>query len=190
MKLKTRFEILKRDGFRCRYCGADQTKSLLQVDHVHPKAKGGGNHESNLVTACFECNQGKKDRPLLPIPQSAAEVEYAEDDAELDRNKELDSILGLLISRFGDNRFRGFGYDCDLPPEIAEWAHIVRSAGIGEWISISVILNASDELIALTSSEMRTVLQQKTLTFPGFARNCYPAAEKLRSTWPRLRVVE
>ena len=38
---RTRFEILKRDGFRCRYCGADPTKCVLHVDHVLAIANGG-----------------------------------------------------------------------------------------------------------------------------------------------------
>ena len=37
----------------------------LEVDHVHPRSKGGSDSEDNLVTACFDCNQGKKDM-ILP----------------------------------------------------------------------------------------------------------------------------
>jgi hypothetical protein len=54
-----RFEILKRDGFRCRYCGAGAKDALLQVDHVKPKAKGGTDAPENLTTACVDCNGGK-----------------------------------------------------------------------------------------------------------------------------------
>lgn len=57
-----RFEILKRDDFKCTYCGygaADGRK--LHVDHVLPRVRGGKNEASNLVTACLECNLGKGD---------------------------------------------------------------------------------------------------------------------------------
>ncbi len=58
---KLRFEILSRDNFTCRYCGASAPDVKLQVDHVIPVSKGGILDLSNLVTACFECNIGKKD---------------------------------------------------------------------------------------------------------------------------------
>ncbi len=60
--LKIRFMVLHRDSFTCQYCGRtpkDGTK--LEVDHIVPKSKGGDNKMDNLITACFECNQGKKD---------------------------------------------------------------------------------------------------------------------------------
>jgi hypothetical protein len=40
-------------------------------------AEGGGDEETNLVTACFDCNRGKADIPLSTVPQSL--VDKAED---------------------------------------------------------------------------------------------------------------
>lgn len=60
-----RFEVLKRDGFRCSYCGAGKTQgAVLHVDHVKPKAAGGTDAPSNLTTACVDCNTGKAARKL------------------------------------------------------------------------------------------------------------------------------
>ena len=62
---RTRFEILKRDGFRCVYCGARAADgTTLHVDHVVPRARGGGDRPENLITACDRCNLGKSDVPL------------------------------------------------------------------------------------------------------------------------------
>lgn len=57
-----RFAILKRDGFKCLYCGRSPAEDgiRLQVDHIIPRSKGGGDHDDNLVSACEDCNQGKK----------------------------------------------------------------------------------------------------------------------------------
>lgn len=60
-----RFEILTRDGYACQYCGAKAPDAVLHVDHVNPRANGGDNSPSNLVTACADCNFGKGDRKLL-----------------------------------------------------------------------------------------------------------------------------
>lgn len=60
---RLRFEILRRDGHTCRYCGAKAPDVQLTVDHVVPIALGGGDDPSNLVTACQGCNAGKSSMP-------------------------------------------------------------------------------------------------------------------------------
>lgn len=67
---KLRFEIFKRDGFKCAYCGKAPPNATLEVDHINPKSKGGKNDINNLITACFDCNRGKRDIPLSKIPNS------------------------------------------------------------------------------------------------------------------------
>jgi hypothetical protein len=54
-----RFRVLRRDRYRCVYCGASGEGVVLHVDHQVPVASGGSNEESNLVTSCWECNIGK-----------------------------------------------------------------------------------------------------------------------------------
>lgn len=66
--LKNGFEILKRDGYRCRYCGRSARVVLLEVDHVIAVAAGGPDDPDNLVTACGDCNAGKGARPAPPPP--------------------------------------------------------------------------------------------------------------------------
>ena len=64
---KLRFEVFKRDGFRCQYCGRSPKKDesvVLHLDHIHPKSKGGKETKENLITACLECNIGKGNRDL------------------------------------------------------------------------------------------------------------------------------
>lgn len=64
-----RFEVFKRDDFTCRYCGRKPPVVILEIDHVIPVAGGGTADETNLVTACFDCNRGKSDRPLNIAPE-------------------------------------------------------------------------------------------------------------------------
>ena len=59
-----RFEVFKRDSFKCQYCGKSAPDVVLEVDHIIPVAKGGDNDISNLITACFDCNRGKRDKKL------------------------------------------------------------------------------------------------------------------------------
>lgn len=59
-----RFQVFKRDRFTCQYCGKSGVE--LEVDHIHPLASGGTNDLDNLITACKDCNRGKRDIPVLP----------------------------------------------------------------------------------------------------------------------------
>jgi hypothetical protein len=56
---RLRYEVLRRDEFTCRYCGASAPDAKLTVDHVIPKALGGADTPDNLVAACVDCNSGK-----------------------------------------------------------------------------------------------------------------------------------
>lgn len=56
---KIRFEIFKRDNFKCQYCGSSAPHVLLHIDHIKPVSKGGTNVITNLITACESCNGGK-----------------------------------------------------------------------------------------------------------------------------------
>lgn len=61
---KTRFEVFKRDGFKCQYCGASAPDVILHVDHIDPISKDGADEMVNYITACQACNAGKSDRRL------------------------------------------------------------------------------------------------------------------------------
>lgn len=65
---KLRFEVFKRDGFKCCYCGKEPPTVILEVDHIDPKSKGGKDDINNLLTACFDCNRGKRNIPLDKSP--------------------------------------------------------------------------------------------------------------------------
>lgn len=56
---KLRHEVFKRDGYRCRECGASKDETSLEIDHIVPVARGGTNDISNLQTLCRECNRMK-----------------------------------------------------------------------------------------------------------------------------------
>ena len=98
--------ILRRDGYRCRFCGCKVVMSSSQAvfsaflpgsirwgsrnherhagyfalaatwDHVVPHSHGGTNDESNIVTTCQPCNFGKG-RYLLEELSLADPRDYA-----------------------------------------------------------------------------------------------------------------
>ena len=63
---RLRFEVLKRDHYRCQACGrspATCPNVVLHIDHIHPWSHGGETVIENLQTLCRTCNSGKSDLP-------------------------------------------------------------------------------------------------------------------------------
>ncbi len=55
-----RYDVLKRDGFRCVLCGSSASDGVkLEVDHIVPVSRGGKTEMDNLQTLCDRCNRGK-----------------------------------------------------------------------------------------------------------------------------------
>jgi 5-methylcytosine-specific restriction endonuclease McrA len=54
--------LLARWGRACAYCGA--TGVPLNIDHIHPRSRGGPDRLSNLAVACVGCNQAKNSTPV------------------------------------------------------------------------------------------------------------------------------
>ncbi len=48
-----RWEILRRDGWRCQSCG---TMTNLEVHHREFRSHSGANSEENLITLCTACH--------------------------------------------------------------------------------------------------------------------------------------
>lgn len=62
-----RFEIFKRDNYKCRICGRSPSLNpgvILHIDHIIPVVKGGRTSPGNLQTLCSSCNLGKSDRTM------------------------------------------------------------------------------------------------------------------------------
>lgn len=58
---ETREYLLEKFGRKCVYC--DKQGLPLQIEHIHPRSKGGSNRISNLTLSCEKCNikKGIKD---------------------------------------------------------------------------------------------------------------------------------
>lgn len=71
--LKLRFDVFKRDNFKCIYCGRSPIEDgsvKLELEHIEPtngkptKQMWEKSREEDLATACKECNLGKSNRQL------------------------------------------------------------------------------------------------------------------------------
>jgi len=65
ISLSLRYDVLKRNRFRCVRCGSSPalvSGVFLHVDHIVPWVKGGETVFDNLQTLCSDCNLGKADK--------------------------------------------------------------------------------------------------------------------------------
>jgi hypothetical protein len=59
---RLRFKVMRRDNFKCQFCGrspATESGIVLHVDHIRAWSKGGETMFDNLRTLCSKCNIGK-----------------------------------------------------------------------------------------------------------------------------------
>lgn len=54
--------IYIRDCGQCQYCSKKVSVRESTFDHVLPKSQGGKTSWTNIVIACFDCNQKKRNR--------------------------------------------------------------------------------------------------------------------------------
>ncbi|MFJ2032640.1 RNA-guided endonuclease IscB [Streptosporangium sp. NPDC087985] len=54
--------LLAKWGRTCAYCGVQDVP--LNIDHIHPRSRGGSDRISNLALACIPCNQAKNATPV------------------------------------------------------------------------------------------------------------------------------
>jgi len=60
---RVRLEVLQRDQYTCSYCGGEAN----EVDHIHPRSKGGSDEPENLAAACRRCNNAKSGKINKPV---------------------------------------------------------------------------------------------------------------------------
>jgi HNH endonuclease len=115
---KLRFEVFKRDGFTCQYCGAQPPLAVLVCDHIDPVKLGGKTTIDNLITSCEKCNQGKGATPIrstLPRPDAdLMSLELQQEIAELNRYQEVTKILNSKRVEVAELLQEAWQANCDI----------------------------------------------------------------------------
>jgi hypothetical protein len=164
---RLRFEILRRDGHACRYCGAKAPTVTITVDHVIPVTLGGTDSPTNLVAACPACNAGKSsssaDAPEVPdirpdaIRWSRAMLAVGEDLANLIESKT--DYLDGFHDEWSTWHFRDGGASVPLP---TGWRH-----SIDRWrrlaVPLDVVIDATRD--AMTYVHYRNDDEDKEFRF-------------------------
>lgn len=97
---KLRHKVFKRDGYRCRECGASKDETSLEIDHIVPVARGGTNDINNLQTLCRVCNRMKHTDEWIAGETDSESIEH-----QINIKKQEKSNLVIqLRNTFSDNK--------------------------------------------------------------------------------------
>jgi len=183
---RTRYEVLRRDDYTCRYCGAKAPDVKLNVDAVVPVVLGGSHKDpANLVTACEVCNGGKSssapDAPLVAeVSDRALEWAQAMRKAQAGMLADIKAREAdrAQFQEWWDGWSRGEGKDRTLIPKDPAW-----------WVTVDQLLAAGLPLPALKGCIDLAMTQRKVKDEHRFRYMCGVAWNKVKELHKAARSI-
>ncbi|WP_312893633.1 RNA-guided endonuclease IscB [Nocardiopsis metallicus] len=165
--------LLAKFDRTCVYCGA--TNTPLNLDHVHPRSRGGSDRVANLVLACIPCNQAKDNKPVEEFVTNTRTL-----------NRILAQAKAPLRDAAAVNTTRRAlwrALDARLPTRVS-------SGGRTKWNRTRNQLPKSHTLDALAVGKLDTITQTvKTILVAGCTgRGSYSRTRTDKHGFPRLRL--
>lgn len=175
--------LLEKWDRKCAYCSAENVP--LQVEHIHPKSKGGSNRISNLCMACKSCNITKGSQSITDflahkpdiLKKVLSQVKRPLKDASAVnsiRGVLLDSLrnTGLPVKTGSGGQTKSNRSKLNLNKK-----HWIDAACVGQ-ISTLELLTNQPLLIKATGLGNRQMIQNDKY---GFPRKGYKAKRKVKN---------
>lgn len=195
---RTRFEVFKRDGFRCTYCGQRPPEVVLVIDHVVPVAGGGDDSPENLTTSCYTCNAGKGAVALgqvMPVIDEEAMLEALQEVAERrmamegyyaeqatfqqDINNLVDQVQELWNAMVSEGQ--------DANAEDRRWAELARTTferrSIVNFIRRGLSLREFENALEIVRESWRNAPRSSRSLWKHFCKLCWDAIRASGVDW-------
>lgn len=166
--------IFEKWGRQCVYCDAENVP--LNLDHIHPKAKGGSNRVSNLVPACIPCNRRKDSMDVAEFVKDKERLENILKQAKLPLkdaaavNSTRWALLqalkatGLPVETGSGGRTKWNRHRLSIPK-----SHALDAVCAGNMDFVAEIVDWQQPTLFITASG-RGAYQRTRLTGAGFPR--------------------
>ena len=99
---KPRRELLwLKEGKKCHWCGKptrltdEDAWDQATVDHILPRYKGGGNEDSNVVSACKRCNNRRSHEDARGLPEGFLLGKYKTEQNEQPKKSKFNNHIAL-----------------------------------------------------------------------------------------------
>lgn len=167
---RLRFEVLRRDGFRCYYCGTrgNETGDGLTIDHVVPVALGGTDDAENLVSACGDCNSGKTS--TSPDSELIAQVDQAIAIQQAARVRAIETLRADLLAE-QDYRNEVWGMWDTNAPSYAHRHSNDLDAYVDTWIKDGAPLELVEKAFRIAFGNRDVPIHSKIAYAGGVIRN-------------------
>ncbi|MET9518543.1 RNA-guided endonuclease IscB [Streptomyces sp. NPDC002994] len=163
----------------CAYCGAAGVP--LQIEHIHPRARGGSDRVANLTLACRPCNQAKGAMPV---------AEFLADRPDRLARIQAQAKTGLRdAAAMNATRHKLFQALCELGVPVRAWSggrtkynrirsglaktHTLDALCVGE-LTEAVVLVRHPDFVLVASATGRGVYARTTPDKFGFPRLLRP----------------
>ena len=167
--------VFAKWGRTCVYCDAENVP--LNLDHVHPRARGGSNRVSNLVPACIPCNEKKNDNNIEVFlqrdPQRLAKIlaelkQPLKDAAAVNATRwalfRALQALGIPLSTGTGGRTKWNRHRFAVPK-----SHALDALCVGDMDAVSAIQSCQQSTLLITANG-RGAYKRTRLTADGFPR--------------------
>jgi 5-methylcytosine-specific restriction endonuclease McrA len=139
--------LLNKWNRMCAYCGKKNVP--LQVEHIHPRAKGGTNRISNLCLACEPCNKAKDTRDIKVFLAKKPEVLkriMAQAKAPLKDAAAVNTTRWALLQRL---KALGLPIECGSGG-LTKFNRVTRHLEKTHWIDAACVGKTTPETVQIT----------------------------------------
>jgi ATP-dependent DNA helicase RecQ len=138
---EVRSVVLARDGHNCKACGEACSRGEADVHHLIPRAAGGVDEPSNLITLCDGCHAAHHPNLQGTLARRTIERWGLRLARWLDRQRQLASVddsLGATMRLLGATRFRTPQLEVVLAALRGESLLLVSATGSGKSLCFQV----------------------------------------------------
>ena len=173
---EVRAYVLAKFHHQCAYCGTRE--AAFELDHIHPRSRGGSDRVSNLAAACHDCNAKKGNRTAAEFGHPEVEVQAKvplRDAAAVNATRfalvEALRVFGLPIGTWTGGRTRW-----NRDRFAVEKAHCLDALCVGELAGVRL---PAQRVLCITA-QGRGFYQRTNVDDSGFPRGYLMRQKRVR----------